>query len=160
MPQSAETKSPRSTPMSALGLDYGPAAEMGRRAFDQWTRGMFEYSHELSLFAMAQFNQDVEAWKALASCTSVGEIVHCQFAYAQKATADYAAEAGKLLELITGSAGTAFTASAPGAAAAPEQQPQTGEAPAWQLVPAAPQRGATPRTRAAPAAKAPAGRGA
>ncbi|HUZ75929.1 MAG TPA: phasin family protein [Stellaceae bacterium] len=157
MSQSAETSTPRSPPTPAFGLDYGPAVEIGQRALDQWTRGMFAYTHELGQFAVGRFNQDFEMWKALVNCTNVGELLNCHYEFAQKAAADYATEASKLIELMTNCATNAF------ATGAPERRTQPGEASAWRLMPApaAPSpaaaegapRHAPSRVRQAPAAK-------
>src|SRR5579872_852660 len=106
MSQSDETSTPRTQPSAASGL---PALEIGRRVLEQWTRGTFAYGHELSLFAMARFNREFETWRALATCRSAEEIIQCQQDFAQKATADYAAEVGKLLQLTIDAAGEAFT---------------------------------------------------
>jgi Phasin protein len=147
MSQSAETKSKLAPQIFAWSLDYGPAVETGRQTLDQWSRGLFECAHELSLFAMARINEDFEAWRVLVNCTSVGEVVHCHHNFAQKAMEDYAAEAGRLLALMSSLAGSAFGAAAQRATAVAPSRP-TQPAAAWELTPAAAPAAAAPRPAA------------
>ena len=139
MPPSDATRRPPAPSPFARGFDYGAATALGRQALDQWTRAMFEYANELSLFAMGRVGRDFDVWRALVNCSSIGEIVHCQYDFAQRAAEDYASAIGRLSALILGFAGTAFAASAPA------QPKPPVEAAAWQLTPASPAATAAPR---------------
>jgi len=127
---------------------YGTALDTGRQALDRWTHGLFEYSRELNAFAMARWQEDLEAWKALGNCRSLDELFQCQCGFVQKAASDYMAEAGKLTQVMVDAANAALR-TAP-SQAAPAQQP-------WDVAPAttsqAPRRPASSRTRPAAAAQ-------
>ena len=122
MSQSTMTSPPQTQPIAASGLDYGAAFEIGRHIIDRWTRGIFACEQELAMFGMARFTRDFEAWSALARCKNVGEILQCQTDFAQRATAEYSAEADKLLELMTNVAGQVLTMGQEGAVAGQAQQ--------------------------------------
>lgn len=85
----------------ASGPDYGATMEMGRQAFDHWTRGVFEYGDELGRFAVARFNERMKACRDLANCRNVGEVVTCEWDFLQKACADYADQAAKQFQFST-----------------------------------------------------------
>lgn len=122
MSQSTMTSPPQTRPIAALGLDYGAALEIGRHIIDRWTRGVFACEQELAMFGMARFTRDFEAWSALARCRNVGEILQCQTDFAQKAAAEYSAEADKLFQLVTNVADQVLTMGQEGATAAQAQQ--------------------------------------
>jgi len=119
MSQTHETK-PFEWPMLMPDLGYGAALDTGRQALDRWTHGVFECGAELSAFAMARWQEDLESWKALANCRSMDELLQCQCGIVQKAASDYMAEAGKLAQVMMGAA-NAMLRDTPSQAAA--QQP-------------------------------------
>lgn len=87
---------------------YGTLLDGGRRALDRWTHGVFEWNRELSAFAMARWQEDLEAWKTLGNCRSLDELLQRECGYVQKAAADYMAEAGKLTQVMLEAANAAL----------------------------------------------------
>ena len=142
-----ETK-PFEWPMLMPDLGYGAALDTGRQALDRWTHGVFECGRELSAFAMARWQDDLDGWKALANCRSMDELLQCQCGLVQKAASDFMAEAGKLAQVMMDAA-NAMLREAPSPAAA---QPPWEVARAETSPPA--RRQAAPRGRSA-AASAP-----
>jgi hypothetical protein len=128
---------------------YGSVLETGRYALDRWAHGMFECSRELSGFAMARLEQDLETWKAFGNCRSLDEMMQCQCGFLQKAAADYMTEAGRLVQVMIDAASAALHTGPAQPAPAP---------PTWDVAPAkAPQalpQPAPARARSAAAARA------
>lgn len=144
---------PQAMPMLLPDFGYGMMLETGRYALDRWTHGVFEVSRELSAFAMARWQEELETWQALGNCRALDELMQCQCAFLQKAASDYMAEAGKLAQVMTDAASAALR-TGPSQPAAPTQVPQ-----AWEVTPStAPQaarRQPPSRARTAAAARAP-----
>ncbi|HXP75058.1 MAG TPA: hypothetical protein VN823_13015 [Stellaceae bacterium] len=99
MSQLAKRSSSQAQAHAEAGLRYETALEIEHRGLEQWTRDIFEYGRELSLFTLARFNQNLGTWRALGNRNNVGEVFHCQCDSAQKETTAHLAEAGKLLQL-------------------------------------------------------------
>lgn len=121
MPESAAEKQG-----SRQGL--GATMEIGRRASEQWMRGLFEAGEALGRFAMLRFNHDMDAWRALANCRNGGEVFACQCAFLEKAWADYSAEAARQFQFWSSLAEQALAIGRVPAGAA-----QPTEAKAWTV---------------------------
>ena len=85
----------------AFGPDYRATMEMGRQAFDQWTRAVFDYGDELGRFAVARFNDRMKACQDLANCRNVGDVAQCEWNFLQRAWVDYAEQAAKQFQFST-----------------------------------------------------------
>jgi hypothetical protein len=83
------------------GPDYGAMMEMGRKAFDQWTRAVFDYGDELGRFAVTRLHDRMKACHDLANCHNVGDAITCEWNFLQKAWADYAEQAARQFQFST-----------------------------------------------------------
>lgn len=115
---------------AASGPNNGAALDLGRQALDQWTRGLFEYGDELGRFAVARFNERMEASRNLAHCRNVGEAVTCESNFLQKAWTDYSAQAAKQFQFWTTLAENAL---AMGPAIAMTARSQPNEEKTWNV---------------------------
>jgi len=87
--------------MPAKGWDGNLASllAVNERAFRSWARGVSAFTEEMARFTEARLREDNAAWQVLAACRSPLDAFECQRRYAEKATEQYLAEAGKLSEL-------------------------------------------------------------
>ncbi len=120
MPDDVKTASPtaievkRAAPQAAAWPEawnavFWPTAEMNRRAFECWARGMSALSHDLAQFLQSRLLEDSTMWEKLATCRDPADAFACQSKFAAQAGADYAEAAQKFSRLmldIAGSCGT------------------------------------------------------
>jgi hypothetical protein len=79
-----------------------------QHAFGGWLEGVLAISQETTRFMQARLEEDVAAWSELAACRNPGDFRDCQQRFATKAAEEYAAEFGKLSQMVMGFATRQF----------------------------------------------------
>ncbi len=94
---------------------YGPFAAMNStmnmetaEAWVQGSRSLLEgalaISEELGHFTQRRLQDDMETFRGMLACGNVLDALECQRQFAQRMTAQYAEEAGKLANMMAGMA--------------------------------------------------------
>jgi len=76
--------------------------------YGRWIDNLFRLSEGLSQFALHRIHQDFAAWAKLATCRDPKELMGCQRVVAEKATARFADDFTKVLQMITTIAGESY----------------------------------------------------
>lgn len=101
--QGAGEKSKRVTSGNGSMPDFGIWLGGNNRLLENWSRASTfmmkaaaDLSQEIMTFSQNRLQSDMDAWKAVASCRSPGELFECQRELVEKATAQYHDEANKI----------------------------------------------------------------
>jgi len=111
MTEYAETAQSKDKTFPAMaGIpNFGFLLEANQQYISHWFEGTLALSKDLGEFAQNRVHEDMVAWSALAGCKSVEEVAECQRRFAEKATAQYSEEFGKLSQRMIGLATEGLT---------------------------------------------------
>ena len=70
-----------------------------QKTFECWTRAVATVTEEMSQFLQTRVQEGLGMWSKLATCKDMGQVLECQYEFAQKAATDYLDEARKLSQL-------------------------------------------------------------
>jgi hypothetical protein len=106
MPRKAKTESDSSQPQPTEQLQQvaaanGAAMEIFAQACQAYAAGVAALNGELMGFVTARIGRDVKLGQALSSCQNWSDVVELQQQWAQQATEEYLAEAGRITDLAS-----------------------------------------------------------
>lgn len=98
-PKKAAAKAAAFRPAEGWDGQVASLLAMNQRAYRSLARGVSAFAEEMTRFTAARLREDSAAWQVLAACRSPIDAFECQRRYAETATEQYLAEAGKLSEI-------------------------------------------------------------
>lgn len=106
MPRKTKTESHSSQSQPTEQLQQvaaanGAAMEIFAQACQAYATGVAALNGELMGFVTARINRDVALGQALSSCQNWSDVVDLQQQWAQQATQEYLAEAGRITDLAS-----------------------------------------------------------
>jgi hypothetical protein len=100
----AETERSRSNPnegLNQMAAANGAAMEIFAQACQAYAAGVATLNGELMGFVNARLGRDVELSRALCRCANWSDAIDLQQDWAQQATREYLAEAGRITDLAS-----------------------------------------------------------
>lgn len=99
--ESDNLKSKPTEQLQQIAATNGAAMEIFGQACQTYATGVAALNGELMGFVTARINRDVALGQALSCCQNWSDVVNLQQQWAQQATQEYLAEAGRITDLAS-----------------------------------------------------------